>query len=651
MEIKFSPGNPEAPFGYTQLGADSHFSLYSETAAAVFLGLFYPGKTAPEKTYLLEKSGSTWHGKIEGLPAGMGYAFQIKSGEGEGDWVSDPWTKIPLSRPLWGEKSSVPSFLSLAAPPPPFDWEGVSKPNLPFSSLILYEMHVRGFTQHKSSKVGHPGTYLGMIEKIPYLQSLGVNAVELMPIFEFDELYPEKKGPLLNYWGYSPLFYFAPMRRYAESKEPFGPVQEFKTLVKALHRAGIEVILDVVYNHTGECQAHPIHMWKIDKKTYYRHDSEGKLVDYTGCGNTLNTSHPVVEKLVLESLRYWVEEMQVDGFRFDLASVLTRGPLGEPLAPSPLIQAIGQDPLLSRCKLIAEPWDPAGLYQVGLFPEWGPWSEWNDKFRDVARQFIKGTEGKAGLFSSILSGSEFVYATSKTPFSSINFITAHDGFTLRDLVSYQTKRNEANGEENRDGNNHNESWNCGAEGDTENPKVLKLRAQQMRNFFLSLFVSQGIPMLLMGDEYGHTRQGNNNAYVQDNEKSWFLWDSAPDMVHFVQGLISLKKNHPALGMERFLTQNDVDWHGQELDKPDWSPKSRLVAFTLKKSPSLFIAFNASSHPTSVQLPKEKKWKLLVYTENDWNHHWLGKEQEAPLIAEKYMLSAHSALLATELVNF
>ena len=362
-------------------------------------------------------------------------------------------------------------------------------------------MHVRGFTAHPSSKTTAPGSYSAIVEKISYLKRLGINAVELMPIYEFDEntspaVDPVTKERLPNYWGYDPLTYLSPKRSYGANSKLGGVQSEFKSLVKALHKNGIEVILDVVYNHTGKSS-----MRSIDKETYYMMDAADKDRDYTGCGHTISANQLPVSELILDSLRYWVNEYHIDGFRFDLASTLTRDTDGHPLDPSPLLQAIGQDPLLSKRKLIAEAWDAVGLYQLGSFPKWGPWSEWNGRYRDVVRKFLKGTNDKAGLFANALTGSDFLYHNA-TPLASVNFVTAHDGFCLRDLVTYQLKHNWPNGEMNRDGSNHNDSWNCGIEGLTQDPNIKALRERQMRNFWLALLLSQGIPMMLMGDEYG-----------------------------------------------------------------------------------------------------------------------------------------------------
>ncbi len=527
--IRVISGSPY-PLGLSIQGDTANFSLFSSHAEKVVLGLLWDGK---RKEVAMEKTGDVWHIGIEGIPEGARYAYKCFGPKKllfhPELWLADPYAKLPVDY----EWTRVEL-------PKPFDWEGVLPPEIGMDELIIYEMHVRGFTRHSSSQVAHPGTYLGMIEKIPYLKKLGVNAVELLPIYDFDR-HHGKKEPLVNYWGYNTIHFFAPQPWYAVSD----PVAEFKTLVRELHRNGILVLLDVVYNHTGEGREEEstYNFRGIDDPVYYQLDENGHYRNYTGCGNTFNTNHPVVRKFILDSLHYWAGEMRVDGFRFDLASIFSRDVNGHPMANPPIIREIMEDPILSQKKLIAEAWDAAGLYQLGFFANKGRWSEWNGQYRDIVRRFIKGTEGNAGDFARVLSGSQMIYHESKTPLSSINFITCHDGFCLRDLVTYQHKYNLANGENNQDGNNQNDNWNCGHEGVTDDPKINALREKQMRNFFLALFISQGVPMLLMGDEYGHTRHGNNNPYVLDNEINWFLWDQENEKIFsFVAALIRFRKS-------------------------------------------------------------------------------------------------------------
>lgn len=642
-KIRILPGK-SYPLGYSVEGIQSNFSCYSSHADGVYLLLF---NGIEKKEIPLKQNKDVWCISVENLPPKTEYAFRC-----EGPYIpqqgllyqkqrhlADPYAKVPATAPNWGE--GIRSVRSHCTEPAPFDWNGVSFPRIPKEDLIIYEMHVRGFTQHASSSTIHSGTFLAIIEKIPYLKELGVNVVELLPIFEFDETHHPTK---LNYWGYNPLYFFAPMRRFS-SKDP---ILEFKTLVRELHRNGIELWLDVVYNHTGESKDldYYVNFRGIDNSVYYMLDFSGNYHNFSGCFNTFNVNHPAVSKLILDSLRYWVSEMGVDGFRFDLASIFNRGTDGEPLPYAPILEEILSDPILRDTKLISEPWDAASLYQLGDFAKLGRWSEWNGLFRDHVRAFIKGTDGCAGSFANVLCGSQFLYE-STSPLSSVNFITAHDGFTLRDLVSYQKKRNLDNGEMNLDGSNDNLNWNCGEEGLSENPSIQDLRERQMRNFFLALFLSQGIPMLKMGDEYGHTSKGNNNPYVQDNEISWFLWDELKEnhsIFLFVSSLISFRKKHKELFHSRFLTHQDIEWHGIKPLHPDWSDSSRFVAFTLKGNPPLYVAFNANYKPQAIELPKEVQWKEVVNTKNSWDHHHLNDSEKGTLISS-IELSPYSTLIA------
>jgi isoamylase/glycogen operon protein len=647
----------DSPLGFSSQNGRANFALFSKHAARVILGLFSSDKAKPEREIPMMRTNDVWHIALEKLPEGTSYAFRCEGPHDEkhgfffkpGLWLADPCARVLNTAALWGAREK--SYLAKAALPPPFDWEGVEPPRIPFRDLVIYEMHVRGFTRHPSSETKHPGTFLGVIEKIPHLKKLGINAVELMPVFEFDEIHckdtqPQTGEPLTNYWGYNSLFFFSPMKRFAASESDASPIEEFKTMVRELHRNGIEVILDVVYNHTGEGKEkdYYVNFRGIDNNVYYMMDSEGNYRDYSGCGNTVNCNHPAVQRYILESLRYWAEEMRVDGFRFDLASIFTRGQDGQPIDSPPIVSAISKIP---NVKLIAEAWDAAGLYQVGLFPnKWGSWSDWNGRYRDAIRRFIKGTDGLAGLFADALCGSESIYAPSKTPLSSLNFITAHDGYSLRDLVTYQIKHNYENGEMNRDGNNQNDSWNCGAEGPTQDPKIAALREKQMRNFFLALFLSQGVPMLLMGDEYGHSRRGNNNPYVQDNEVNWFLWnllEKNEKIFSFVSSLVAFRKKHPSFRRASFLTKSDVDWHGAAPLHPDWSDHSRLVAFTLKGTPSFYIAFNADFRSSKIDLPKSNRWREIVFSPRDWGEHHL--DSPGPPLESPLELPPYSALLA------
>lgn len=433
------------------------------------------------------------------------------------------------------------------------------------------------------------------------------------------------------------------MNRY--TKSPDLACEEFKTLVKELHKNQIEVILDVVYNHTADPN---LSFGGLGASTYYILGPQSEYYNYSGCGNTFNCNHPVVSRLILDSLHYFVTEMHVDGFRFDLASILTRDPEGHPLENPPLIRQISEDPLLSRVKLIAEAWDAAGLYQVGSFPAYGKWAEWNGKYRDTVRRFLKGTDGAVGPFASAISGSQDLYGNNRKPYHSINFVTAHDGFTLRDLVSYNTKHNLSNGENNQDGTSDNESWNCGAEGPTTNPKIIKLRLRQSKNFIVALMVSLGTPMILMGDEYGHSRRGNNNAWCHDGPLNAFQWnrlDQDKELFHFFHSLINFRKKTPLLRRTEFLKPAEIDWHGITPFHPNWNPSSRFVAYVLK--PSLYIAFNATPERPLVQLPPpplKKKWYRVVDTSLAPPHDFIDQPLELPPLNGSTRMEAYSSMI-------
>ena len=477
-----------------------------------------------------------------------------------------------------------------------------------------------------------------------------------MPLFEFNEnecllRNPETDGQLLNYWGYSTCNFFSPMNRYGTGNRSV--LTEFKMLVKELHANGIEVILDVVYNHTNEGnQSGPIVSFKgLENAVYYMLAPNGEYYNFTGCGNTFNCNHPVVRELIRDSLRYWVTEMHVDGFRFDLASILVRSHDGIPLSNPPLIEAITHDPILANTKLIAEAWDAGGLYQVGTFPAMGKWAEWNGKYRDEVRSFIKGSEGAAGKFATRLGGSEDLYGKGRLPIHSINFITAHDGFTLADLVSYNEKHNLANGEENRDGDNNNLSWNCGVEGATEDPAILTLRERQRKNFLVALMVSQGVPMILMGDEYGHTKNGNNNTWAHDSRINWFQWDTleaSQPFFRFFQKIIAFRKAHSVLIRSRFLGPQEITWHGLEPEKADWGGSSSFLACSLTdtlKNYTLYIAFNAFHQEMAPRLPQRRKpWRRYVYTALLSPQDVVEEEGAEEVKEETFTLAPYSALI-------
>ncbi len=667
MKTKFqiSRGAP-LPYGTSKTPEGYNFALFSRHARAVSLCLFLPNAPAPFVEIPLNpkinRTGNVWHIFVKAIPANYQYGYRI---DGPYDplkghffdnrvIVLDPYAKQVTSPEEWGAtrpKQSMHYHSGQIDPYTPFDWGEEEHPNIPIKELVIYEMHVRGFTNDPSSQTRKRGVYAGIIEKIPYLKSLGVNAIELMPIHEFDEKgnvnhHPLTGEPLYNYWGYNTVNFFSPMRRY-------GPIVELKKLVKELHANGIEVILDVVYNHTSEGNgAGPILSFKgIENSVYYMLTPGGEYYNFSGCGNTFNCNHPVVRELIRESLRYWVTEMHIDGFRFDLASIMVRSHDGIPLANPPLIEALTHDPILANTKLIAEAWDAGGLYQVGSFPGKGRWAEWNGKYRDCVRRFLKGTDGAVGEFATRLSGSEDLYGKGKFPGQSINFITAHDGFTLADLVSYNEKHNLDNGEENRDGDNNNESWNCGVEGETDDPAILALRERQMKNHHLALMLSQGVPMILMGDEYGHTKLGNNNTWGHDSRLNWFQWDTLEQRAsffRFYQKVIAFRKNHPLLTRSQFLKDHDIQWHGMEPQKPDWGEKSRFIACTLPdpiNHYSLYVAFNAYFHEVTVHLPTSKKpWHLQIYTANPSPEDIIEEGEKRQIIEKTFLLAPHSALV-------
>lgn len=619
------------PLGGCRTERGFAFALRAPDAEQVSLCLFALDSSGERLEVALDPSlhrtGDTWHVEIEGLLTPFAYGYRLNQ---ESFILLDPYAKgVYTTRPIFA--NDTPYFYCPLGmiPTVPFDWEGVVNPKTRLEDFIIYEIHVRGFTQHPSSRVANPGTFLGIIEKIPHLLQLGINAVELLPIFEFNDLEDERCSiiggkQLGNYWGYSTVNFFSPMSRYATSDTEESPITELKMMIRELHRAGISVILDVVYNHTAEGNhLGPVYSFKkIANHRYYMMNPDGTYQNHSGCGNTLNCNEPLVRELILDSLRYWVTEFQVDGFRFDLASILTRDTLGSPLANPPLLQEIAEDPILSSVKLIAEPWD-LGLYQVGSFYRMseGRWSEWNGRYRDAVRRFLAGHGNTVGEFATRLCGSQDLY-WQESPLASVNFITAHDGFTLADLVSYNIKHNQGNGEGNRDGLNENLSWNCGEEGPTLDMAILRRRRRQTRNFLLALMLSQGIPMISMGDEYGHTRHGNNNPWSWDDEINWFRWDqlSQPEgqeLTAYLAQLIALRRDHPSLTRGRFLTDRDILWHGLQPLKPNWEPENRFIAFTLKGSQDLYIAFNASQDDVEVALPLPERdapnWEWLIDT--------------------------------------
>jgi isoamylase len=608
---KLRVGKP-FPFGATFVPGGINFSIFSSHATACTLVLFDKGQPQPkvEIPYPLEfRIGNVYAMTVFGLDIeNTEYGFRMDGpfAPQEGHWfdpskiLMDPYARSIGGRDVWGVAPNWDDCYQHRSRLvfDDFDWDDDRPLEIPIEDLVIYEAHVRSFTKDPSSGARFPGTFAGIREKIPYLKELGINCLELLPIYEFDEfenskVHPETGEQLIgNYWGYSTMGFFAPKAGYAATGKLGMHVDEFKALVKELHRNGIEVMLDVVFNHTAEGNENGpyISFRGIDNKTYYMLTPEGYYFNFSGTGNTLNCNNPVVRNMVIDCLRYWAAEYHIDGFRFDLASILGRDPWGAPLSNPPLLESLAFDPILAKCKLIAEAWDAGGLYQVGSFPAYGRWAEWNGKYRDCIRKFLKGEPDQVGEMAQRVQGSPDLYA-SRGPTASINFITAHDGFTLNDLVSYNEKHNEANGEQNRDGANDNESWNCGWEGPTDDPGINDLRKRQMKNAVAILMVSQGIPMILMGDEVARTQNGNNNTYCHDNELNWFDWsqvDTNAEQLRFFQKLIAFRKSHPVLRNRWHLSNQDrvgsgypdISWHGTEAWNTDWSESSRTLAFML-----------------------------------------------------------------------
>jgi glycogen operon protein len=592
------------PVGARVVDGGVNFSVFSENASSVELLLFTrPDDPFPAQVVPLARDFHFWHVFVPGLGAGATYAYRANGPNGgpfgfdREKVLLDPYAR-GVSTALWDREAAIrpgdnvaTSLRATVVDPATYDWEGDRPLGRPLAETIVYELHIGGFTRSPTSGVARPGTFAGLQEKIPYLIELGVTAVELLPVFQFDST----DG---DFWGYNPITHFAP-------HDGYGSVDEFRDLVKALHSAGIEVILDVVFNHTGEGgKGGPtISLRGLGNEAYYMLSPQNELLDFSGTGNTLDANDPITAKLVFDCLCYWVEELHVDGFRFDEGSVLTRGPDGAVMQYPPVVSLTELADQLGETKLIAEAWDAGGLYEVGSFPG-RRWSEWNGRFRDDVRRFVRGDPGLVGAVATRIAGSSDLYQWARRPpQSSINFVTCHDGFTLNDLVSYNGKHNEANGEGNRDGVNDNLSWNCGVEGETGDPAVEALRERQIRNFAVILLVSQGVPMILAGDEARRTQQGNNNAYNQDNEVSWLDWDRGAanePLRRFWRLLIDFRKRSPALRRDTFLGSGDVRWHGSLLDAPGWNdPSSRVLAFTLE---DVHVILNMEDEELDFQLP-------------------------------------------------
>ncbi len=678
------------PIGATLIDGGVNFSVFSKNSHKLELLLFEDkDATKASLTIILDpkvnRTGFYWHVFVPGLKAGQIYGFRAhgpyKPKQGHRfdheKLLLDPYSKLVVTPKNYSRKRAKlrgdnidASMKSVVVDPSKYDWEGDQHPRHPFSKTIIYEVHVAGFTKNPNSGLSAKtrGTYAGFIEKIPYLKELGITAVELLPVFQYD-LQDTPTG-LDNYWGYSPISFFAPHREYSSNKHILAPMDEFRDMVKALHKADIEVILDVVYNHTAEGgDKGPTNCFKgIENRAYYiMGDKQSRYLNFSGTGNTLNANHSVVRRLIMDSLRYWVSEMHVDGFRFDLASILSRDESGEPIKNPPILWGIESDPVLAGTKLIAEAWDAGGLYQVGSFIG-DRWKEWNGKFRDDVRRFIKGSRPSVSKFSTRLLASPDLYeGHGHHPERSINFVTCHDGFTLNDLVSYNHKHNEANRENNRDGTNQNYSWNCGVEGPTDDTEIEKLRLRQIKNFMVITLISFGTPMILMGDEVRRTQHGNNNTYCQDNELGWFDWDLVQkntELLRFVRLLISmrLKKDFGEdvnMPLAEFLQSKRIQWHGVKLDHPDWKSNSHSIAFTVWGHKNIFvlhIMINSFSEDLKFELPDvdggiDKKWRRLIdtYEESpaDINRYVDSPEVET----DNYLVKTRSIVILIRLLAY
>jgi len=635
-------GRPH-PLGATPFPDGVNFSVFSQHATGVELLLFEAhDQENPSQVITLDpfsnRSFAFWHCFVEGLEPGAHYAYRIDGPfsveEGHrfnrNKVLIDPYARGNTDA-LWNRidacsmADNLPtSMRSVVIDISDYDWEGDEPLRHPMSETIIYEMHVGGFTRSLSAKVRHPGSFKAVIDKIPYLKDLGITAVELLPVFEFDDSNPLRvmaDGQILtNFWGYSTLGFFAPEGSYCVTPEAGTHINEFRDMVKALHQADIEVILDVVFNHTDEGNhlGPTISFKGFDNSIYYHLvvDDKEYYLDYTGCGNTVNCNHPIMEKFIRECLEFWVNEMHVDGFRFDEGSILSRGEDGMPMQHPPVLWTIELSESLADTKLIAEAWDAAGLYQIGYFPGYR-WAEWNGRYRDTIRRFVAGEPGIVGEFATRLAGSADLYQRSgRLPVNSINFITCHDGFTLNDLVSYNEKHNEANGENNRDGSDNNISWNCGIEGDTNDPTVDAFRTRQVKNFMAILLLSKGVPMILGGDEMRRTQQGNNNAYCHNNDISWYDWsrlDRYREVYRFVKKMIAFRKHHHILERRTFFGSEtdhsaipEVSWHGCQLNAPGWNdPQCRVLAVTLNGGSlkqDIHIIFNMEDADLIFELP-------------------------------------------------
>ena len=689
VEKMSAPANPAQtagqsyPLGATIFPDGVNFSVYSRGASAVEL-LLFDGEDDPQPQVIpidpaANRTYHYWHVFVPGVRLGQIYGYRVHGPWDPGNGIRFDPTKVLLDP--YGRSVVVPknysreamsandgnmaaAMKSVVVDTHSYDWEGDAPLKRPYSRTIIYEMHVRGFTRHPSSGLADElrGTYAGLIKKIPYLQQLGITAVELLPVFQFDA--QDAPPGKVNYWGYAPVSFFAPHHGYSSRQDPLGPMDEFRDMVKALHRSGIEVILDVVFNHTaeGDHRGPTLSFRGLDNITYYILEQDrSRYANYSGTGNTLNANHPIVRRMIVDSLRYWVQEMHVDGFRFDLASILARDSSGQPMSNPPVLWDIESDPALAGTKMIAEAWDAAGLYQVGSFVG-DSWKEWNGRCRDDGRSYFRRDEGSVARVADRLVGSPEIYGyKEREAEESVNFVTCHDGFTLNDLVSFSVKHNEANGEGNRDGANDNWSWNCGVEGPTDDAAVENLRNRQVKNFLTCTMLSLGMPMIVMGDEVRRTQRGNNNAYCQDNETSWFDWSlisKHADVQRFVKLLIQrrlmrdVQPEYQRESLNQLLRESNKAWHGAKLNQPDWSNWSHSVAFSLelkKEKQLLHLILNAHWEPLEFELPlvgdqSGAGWRRWIDTSLDSPHDIVDWQNAAPFAGRTYLVGPRSIVV-------
>ena len=699
--LQIFEGKPQT-LGAVPFNDGVNFAVYSKNATRVVLDLFDSANakqpyTSIEFDPIKNRTGNVWHIYIKGLSKGAIYLYRVDGPynppEGHrfnfNKYLIDPYAKALTPGSVFrsynrqreqglagienGKLSDISDFPKcVVVEDIDFDWQGDKPLNIPISETVIYEAHLKGFTASATSEVSCPGTYKGITEKIPYLKELGITSIELLPVFEFDEnengnVNPRTGEKLTNFWGYSTINFFSPKTSYSSDQTPGGSVREFKEMVRQFHAAGIEVILDVVYNHTAEGNEHgyTFSFRGFENSTYYMllNNEKQYYHNFSGCGNTLNAAHPVTTRFILDSLRYWVSEMHVDGFRFDLAAALCRDRNSYLQGMPFLIDAISEDAILNKTKVIAEPWDCGGGYLVGGFPG-GRWSEWNDRFRNDIRRFVRGDEGVATAAATRIAGSSDTYNHSgRHPWASINFVSCHDGFTMNDIVSYNGKHNDENGEENRDGTDDNNCYNHGYEGITLNPKIENLRVKKMKNFMLCLMVSQGVPMFAAGDEFRRSQMGNNNAYCQDNEISWLNWSflhKNQELFRFTKGMIELRKAHPVFRRRNFFSgqQAEIEWYDADSKNPDWTKMSRFLGFKLVgrsmdgdeklNDNDFYIAGNTDIYDLTVSLPnppKGTKWFRVVDTSiaGDFSIADPGKE-EVLSEQKRYVLPAGSFII-------